>query len=90
MPLRFTRAIIDGIHSGQLSSALTVHDEIMNLSVVSACDGVPAEMMQPRLSWRDVTAFEETSRKLAARFRKNFEQYAAGVDSEVVAAGPKG
>jgi len=90
MPLRFTRAIVDGIHSGHLQSAPTVRDEIMNLAVVSACEGVPAEMMQPRLSWRDTSAFEETSRKLAARFRKNFEQYASEVSGDVTAAGPKG
>ena len=90
MPLRFTRAIIDGIHSGRLQSAPTVRDEIMNLAVVSACDGVPAEMMQPRLSWRDTSAFEETSRKLAARFRKNFEQYASEVEADVTSAGPHG
>lgn len=90
MPLRFTRAIVDGIHSGTLQSAPTVHDPIMNLNVVTACDGVPAEMMQPRLSWRDVAAFEETSRKLAARFRRNFDQYAAEAGADVVEAGPRG
>ncbi len=88
MPLRFTRAIIDGIHSGALTSAPIVREPIMGLDVVTACEGVPSEMLQPRLSWRDVAAFEETSKKLAARFRKNFEQYASAVDSAVVAAGP--
>ena len=88
MPLRFTRAIIDGIHSGQLASAPVVHDSIMGLDIVTACEGVPAEMMQPRLSWRDAAAFEETSRKLAARFRSNFEKYADAVDASVVASGP--
>ena len=73
-----------------LMSAPVVQDEIMNLSVVAACEGVPAEMMQPRLSWRDVSAFEDTSRKLAARFCKNFGQYAAKVGVEVVSAGPRG
>jgi phosphoenolpyruvate carboxykinase (ATP) len=90
MPLRFTRAIVDGIHCGRLQSAPTVRDVIMNLDVVSACEGVPAEMMQPRLSWRDTSAFEETSRKLAARFRKNFEQYASELSSDVTLAGPVG
>jgi phosphoenolpyruvate carboxykinase (ATP) len=90
MPLRFTRAIIDGIHSGQLQSAPTVYDDIMSLSVVTACEGVPTEMMQPRLSWRDPGQFEEASRKLAARFRKNFDQYAVEVGHDVTSAGPRG
>lgn len=89
MPLRLTRAIVDGIHSGALKSAQTVRDEIMGLDVVSNCDGVPEEMMQPRLSWPDVSAFVEASRKLAARFRKNFELYSGSVESAVLKAGPK-
>ncbi|MFN9719229.1 MAG: phosphoenolpyruvate carboxykinase (ATP), partial [Planctomycetota bacterium] len=90
MPLRFTRAVIDGIHSGNLRTAPTTHDPIMNLNIVTTCYGVPTEMLQPRLSWRDVNAFEETSRKLAARFRKNFEQYTSAVDPAVGQCGPTG
>ncbi len=90
MPLRFTRAVVDGIHSGNLRTAPTTHDPIMNLDVVTTCEGVPAEMLQPRLSWRDVAAFEDTSKKLAARFRKNFEQYVSAVDPAVATCGPAG
>ncbi len=90
MPLRYTRAIIDGIHSGQLKSAPTVRDDIMSLDVVTACEGVSADMMQPRLSWADVSAYETAARKLAARFQKNFAQYATAVESHVVDAGPRG
>lgn len=88
MPLRFTRAIIDGIHSGELQTAPVVRDPIMGLDVVTACSGVPQEMLQPRLSWRDTTAFEAASKKLAQRFRTNFEKYASAVDPSVLAGGP--
>lgn len=88
MPLRFTRAIVDGIHSGQLASAPVVREPIMGLDIVTECEGVPAEMMQPSLSWRNASAFEEASRKLAARFRSNFEKYANAVDATVVSSGP--
>ena len=88
MPLRFTRAIVDGIHSGQLASAPVVREPIMGLDIVTECEGVPAEMMQPSLSWRNTAAFEEASRKLAARFRSNFEKYANAVDASVVSSGP--
>ena len=88
MPLRFTRAIVDGIHSGQLAAAPVVREPIMGLDIVTECDGVPVEMMQPSLSWRNLTAFEEASRRLAARFRANFEKYANAVDASVVSSGP--
>lgn len=60
----------------------------MGLNLVTACEGVPAEMMQPSLSWRDNSAFEEASRKLAARFRSNFEKYGHAVHADVVSSGP--
>ena len=88
MPLRFTRAVIDGIHSGTLANAPTVRDTIMGLDVVSACPGVPQEMLQPVLSWRDTSAYEATARRLAERFRNNFEKYASAVDSKILEAGP--
>lgn len=90
MPLRFTRAIIDEIHSGSLRNAASVKDEIFGFDIVTECSGVPAEMLQPKLSWRDVAAFEETAKKLAADFRSNFEKYAAECDEAVTKAGPAG
>ncbi|MCR9201590.1 MAG: phosphoenolpyruvate carboxykinase (ATP) [Planctomycetaceae bacterium] len=89
MPLRFTRAIIDQIHSGSLRSAATAADPVFGFDVVVECEGVPAEMLQPRLSWRDTDACENTARQLAARFVENFQQYADETSAEVVAAGPQ-
>jgi phosphoenolpyruvate carboxykinase (ATP) len=88
MPLRFTRAVIDGIHSGTLADAPVVRDPIMGLDVISTCPGVPTEMLQPALSWRDTAAYEATARKLAERFRTNFEKYSSAVDPAIVTAGP--
>lgn len=90
MPLRFTRAIVDAIHSGELRNARTQRDPILGLDMVTECTGVPAEMLQPRLSWRNVAQFEETARKLAELFRKNFEKYITQVAPEVARSGPGG
>ena len=90
MPLRFTRAIIDGIHAGTLASAPVIRDPIMRLDVVTECAGVPAEMMQPKLAWSDAAEYEDACRKLATRFCANFEKYANAVDPDVVASGPAG
>ena len=83
-------AIIDGIHTGELRDAALVRDPIMGLDVVTACTGVPGEMLQPALSWRDRGADEATARELAERFRLNFEKYAGSVDAAVAASGPGG
>lgn len=89
MPLRFTRAITDQIHSGALRTAATDTDDVFGLAAVTECDGVPGEMLQPKLSWRDPAEWEETARELANRFHKNFETYAEHTDAAVMAAGPR-
>ena len=47
-------------------------------------------MMQPQLAWKNAAAYEDASRKLAARFCTNFEKYANAVDPDVIASGPAG
>ena len=67
-----------------------VPDSVFGFDVVTECEGVPAEMMQPGLSWRDAAAYETTAKKLADSFRENFAEYAAAAGEAVVAAGPQG
>lgn len=88
MPLKYTRAIIDAIHSGQLTTAESISDPIFGFDVVTECPQVPSEMLQPRMSWSDVAEYEATARKLAASFRSNFEKYASECDASVTSAGP--
>ena len=90
MPLRFTRSIIDAIHTGKLREAPTELDSIFGLEVVSQCPGVPAEMLLPRLSWQDSDGYERTAPKLASSFSRNFEKYSQQVAADVIAAGPGG
>lgn len=89
MPLAYTRTIIDGIHAGILCDAPLEHDPVFGLGMVTKCPGVPDEILVPRNTWSDPSTFEQTSRKLAGLFQKNFESFAAGVSEQVRAAGPK-
>ena len=86
--LKNTRAIIDAIHSGTLASAKTERDPIFGFDIVTECAGVPAEILRPRNSWADKTAFDATAKKLAGLFNKNFETYAGGANAQVKAAAP--
>lgn len=90
MKLSLTRKILDAIHSGQLASAPTVPDPTFGIGVVQACPDVPSEVLVPRQTWADKTAYDGTAAKLAALFRENFKQYEEQVSAEVKAAGPKG
>jgi phosphoenolpyruvate carboxykinase (ATP) len=88
MKLSITRAIIDAIHSGELRSAPAEADEVFGLDAITACPGVPPEVLVPRNTWTDKAAYDVTARKLAGLFAHNFRQYLESVTSEVAAAGP--
>jgi phosphoenolpyruvate carboxykinase (ATP) len=86
--LKNTRAIIDAIHSGALAKAKTERDPVFGFDIVIECPGVPSEILRPRESWSDKSAYDATAKKLATLFNKNFETYAAGASAEVKAAAP--
>jgi phosphoenolpyruvate carboxykinase (ATP) len=89
MKLSFTRSIIDAIHSGALAGAPTTPDPVFGFDVVTACPNVPPEILIPKQTWPDPSAYDATARKLAGLFRENFKGYEAGASDELKAAGPR-
>lgn len=87
--LRYSRAILDAIYSGELAKAPTVTDPVFGFEVVSECSNVPPEILIPRNSWADKAAYDATANKLAHLFNKNFKAYEAGVSDGVRSAAPK-
>ena len=89
LKLRLTRAMIDGIHSGDLAGAPRQSDPIFGMEMITQCPGVPPEVLIPRNTWADKSAYDATARKLAHLFRENFRQYVSGVSPQVRDAGPQ-
>ena len=89
MKLAYTRAIIDAIHSGDLNDAPIEPDPTFGVGVVTGCPHVPADILIPKTTWTDKSAFEATAKKLAGLFIDNFKEYESGVSEEVRAAAPK-
>jgi phosphoenolpyruvate carboxykinase (ATP) len=87
--LKYTRAIIDAIHSGALQNAPTVEDPVFGLAVPTSCPEVPSEMLMPRNTWADKAAYDEKAKKVALLFKENFKKYEAQASAEIRAAGPK-
>ncbi len=87
--LKYTRAIIDAIHSGQLSQIATHEDPVFGLQVPESCPEVPTELLLPRNTWADKNAYDDKARKVSALFRENFKKYESQASAEVRAAGPK-
>jgi phosphoenolpyruvate carboxykinase (ATP) len=89
MKLSYTRAVMDAIHSGDLENAPTVTDPVFGFDIVTKCPNVPDQMLQPRETWADKSAYDAAAQKLAGLFRENFKSYEDGVGADVLAAGPK-
>lgn len=89
LKLALTRKMIDAIHNGKLASAPTVVDPVFGFQIVTACDGVPPEVLTPRKTWADQAAYDNTAQKLAALFRENFKKYEADASPEIREAGPR-
>ncbi len=86
--LAHTRAIIDAIHTGKLSTSPKQRDAVFGFEVVTECPGIPAEILLPRATWSDGSAYDAAAAKLAGLFRENFKKYEAGANAEIRAAGP--
>ncbi|MGD9126779.1 MAG: phosphoenolpyruvate carboxykinase (ATP) [Planctomycetia bacterium] len=89
LSIKHTRAIIDAIHSGELANAPTVDDPRFGLAVPTECSGVPSDVLDPRTTWSDQTAYDAQADKLANLFRENFKQYESGASAAIKNAGPK-
>ncbi len=89
MKLGFTRAMVDGIHSGELAKAELHADPIFGLSIPKAVPGVPSEVLVPRGTWKDGATYDEAARKLAFLFNQNFAKYQEFASEAVRAAGPR-
>lgn len=78
MKLAYTRAIVDAIHAGQLKNAPTEVDPIFGVRTVTECPGVPTDILQPRLTWADQSAFEAAANHLQQLFTENYAQFLEG------------
>ena len=89
MKLSYTRAMITAALNGKLNDVVYDKLPIFELAIPTECEGVPSELLNPRNTWSDKTAYDETANNLAGQFVKNFEKFAAETSEEILAAAPK-
>jgi hypothetical protein len=88
-PLKYTRAILDAIHSGELAKVEYENYGIFNLQVPKSCSNVPDELLNPAKSWHGKADFTTEVTKLGQLFNENFQKYADQATAKVIAAGPR-
>jgi len=89
MSIRHTRALISAALNGELDRVETVADPLFGFAIPKSCPEVPAEVLNPRNTWPDKSAYDERARHLAGLFVKNFDKYRSEAPPEVIAAQPK-
>ncbi len=89
MKLSYTRAMITAALNSELDKVTYEKHPVFGLDMPTTCPDVPSEILNPRNTWADKTAYDAKANELAGKFVKNFEQYAEGTSEEILAAAPK-
>jgi phosphoenolpyruvate carboxykinase (ATP) len=88
MDLGATRRILHAALNGDLDHVEYVTDPVFGLHVPLTCPGVRSEILQPRNTWADRTAYDAAAARLAVRFIDNFHKFDK-VSQAVRNAGPQ-
>ena len=88
MKLSYTRAMISAALNGEFDKVEFEELPVFKLRVPRTCTGVPSEILNPRNTWKDKSAFDAKAADLAQAFVKNFSQYTDGASEEILSAAP--
>jgi phosphoenolpyruvate carboxykinase (ATP) len=89
MPIKATRALLNAALDGSLNSAEFRTDPNFGFAVPVAVAGVDSGILDPRSTWADKAAYDDTAKKLVGQFVDNFAQFADHVDDAVRQSAPK-
>ena len=89
MKLGYTRAMVHAALDGKLDGIATRTDPVFGLAIPQSIPGVPNDVLDPRGTWSDASAYDTQAKKLAEMFRRNFEKFGT-VAGSIRGAGPQG
>lgn len=87
--LSYTRSLITAALTGKFDSAEYGTTNFFGLKFPKTCPDVPTEILDPKNSWKDKSAYDDKAKNLAEQFNKNFGQYASAANKEILDAAPK-
>jgi phosphoenolpyruvate carboxykinase (ATP) len=88
MPIKITRALLAQAIDGELDRVGMRIDPWFGFEVPIAAANVEAQMLSPRATWADKSAYDRQARRLIELFGRNFAAFEAHVDKDVKAAAP--
>ncbi len=87
--LKYTRNMISAALKGELDDIETQEHEVFGLKMPKECPGVPSEILDPKNTWEDKSAYDEKAELLARKFNENFEQFKDNASEEILDAAPR-
>jgi phosphoenolpyruvate carboxykinase (ATP) len=86
--LTHTRSMVRAVLGGELNGVGFTPDPVLGVQVPNSCPGVPAQLLQPRTTWKNSSDYDAAARRLTDLFRANFKAFAAAASEAVRKAGP--
>lgn len=86
--IKYTRAIIDAIHSDSLDKVDTFVEPVFGFKVPTSCPGLPKGILNPRECWKDKILFDGTINKVANMFQENFSKFESLVNENFIKCSP--
>ncbi len=81
-----TRRIVNAVQNGELDDVETQMLGGLNLEVPLSIQGVDSNLLNPRDTWEDKSAYDAAAADLIKLFQNNFERF--DVSEEIISAGP--
>ncbi|AVR45229.1 phosphoenolpyruvate carboxykinase (ATP) [Christiangramia fulva] len=88
MKLKYTRAMISAALEGKLEKREYEKHELFGLMMPTECEGVPSEILNPKNTWNDKTAYDKKARQLANFFSDNFSKFEEYANDEIMNGAP--
>ncbi len=89
LSLKYTRSLITAALEGKLENVEYKNHEVFGLAMPTECDDVPSEILSPRNTWEDKSAYDLKANELAQAFNNNFNKYSDFANQEMLDSVPK-
>lgn len=87
--IKWTRALLNAALGGQLDQVEFKTDLRFGFEIPQSAEDVPPEILNPRDTWPDPSAYDAQADTLAEMFRDNFAPFAADTPQAIRNAGPQ-
>ena len=75
--------------NGELDNVDYSEHPIFGVNMPTTCPNVPDELLDPKNTWENKSAYDDNANKLSDLFNENFEKFSNKANEDILAAAPK-